>query len=343
MTDVQNRVAERRRQILDNRLEELFQDLQSVTQQMGQALSDADKNKLKRQRDVINKQIDETAAELENLAAQNRETNTEEANFNQAYLDIQAKLPEIDFRPIENALKTILRNHHQDGCAALLLLQRSTLMGGEWCAKRIHRILREKTAAGQCRRIELEFQSSERADGSALLKRLGAELGVEPGNQDLASWLAQVVEKLCGSLQSGSVVILEFRRCDYLSHNTRVFHWILTEFWRHVVRELRKVARRYYEVKVFALFFVDGTLPAHCLPPEHCCTIRQFHKERLLKIDLKRWTQEDIRRWIASYSGLSLSRDEVDRMAQKVHGATQGLPTGVIHELQNECCPAPAG
>jgi hypothetical protein len=215
-------------------------------------------------------------------------------------------------------------------------------MGGEWCAMRIRELLRRETSEGRFRYMPVEFQAGERADRIALLRRLGQELGVEPAERDPQGFSRRVIEKLCGSLQSGSVVMLELRRCDYLSLEPGTIPWVLKDFWSHVIRELARVSKDFYEVKLITVLFFDGLPPEDCFAADQCCTLARFKKNKLLKIALQTWTQDDIRDWIARYSGLPLPRPQIDRMAGKIYASTDGLPTLVVHELLKECCPAPA-
>jgi hypothetical protein len=343
MTSVQERVITRKRQILEKRLEELFQELEAVMQQMGQTLSEVEKNRLERQKESIDQQIDKTADELSALEHKFQGTAIEDTDFNKTYLDLESKLLEIDFRELEETIRLILRDHRDDGCAAMLLFQRSARMGGEWCAARIRELLRRETIDGRFRHIPLEFQPSEHADGKVLLRRLGQNLGIEPGSRDLQDFSQLVVQKLCGSLQGGSVIMIDCRRCDYLSREPGIFNWLLKEFWRDIVRGLSAVGKKYYEVKVILLLFIDDTLPEGCITADQCCTFGNFKKDKLLEICLTEWTRGDIKKWIARYSGLSLGRAQVDTMADKVYRSTDGLPSLVAHELLKECTPATAG
>jgi hypothetical protein len=118
---------------------------------------------------------------------------------------------------------------------------------------------------------------------------------------------------------------------------------MLEEFWGDLVRSLALVAKDYDEIKVILLLFVDGTLETDCLADEYRCTPDSYQKHKLLEISLESWDREDIRRWIAKYSGLQLNRTQLGIMADKVYGATEGFPGLVVHELLKECCPAMDG
>jgi hypothetical protein len=338
-------IRARKRQILTGQLEALWQDYEAAIKQIGMALGATERNRLQREADDIYGKIEQLDSEIKSLelAPAQESAPASETGVVHRLSELQSKLPEIDFKAVEDTLQSILRDYQDDGCAALFLFQQSTRMGGEWCAARIRELLRRETRPGQFRHIAMEFQFGGRTDNMALLRRLGQELGAEATDHNLQSFLQLIIQKLCGSLQSGSIILIECRRCDYLSREPGLFQWVMGDFWESLVRGLAKIAQEFYEIKVIMLLFVDGRLPQNCLTAEQCCTLEQFQKDRLLEISLEPWTREDIRTWIARYAGLSLPRADIDFMADKIYGSTNGDPTLVAHALLQECCPAVAG
>lgn len=318
--------GDKRREGLEQRLEALTEEYSDLSTALANETNAVIKAKFKRQLKGVEKEMDDIEKKLERSSSQ-----------------LESRLHEIDFKLLEQIIREILTNHQEEGCAALLLFQNSARMGGEWCAARIRELLRRMTLEGQFRHIPVEFQPGGRADSMALLRRLGQDYGIEPGGQDLTDFLPLVVQKLCGSLQNGSVVMIECRRCDYLKRDPDLFRWVLRDFWERVVQDLKTVAQDYDEIKVIMLLFVDGVLPQDCLPAEHCCQREQFRKDRLLEIPLESWNRQNIREWIARYSGRSLWRSEIDSMADTIYESTNGDPTLVAHALLRECCPAVAG
>lgn len=340
MTDIRTR----QRQILEKRLEALWQDYEAAITQTTTALGAVEQNRANRKAEDIYKQIEERDKQLKSLEiAPEGTAEASKPDIARMQLELRAKLPEIDFGALEQIIRKILRERQDEGCAALLLFQKSQSMGGEWCAARLREMLRRETQDGRFRHLPVEFQPAERVDASGLLRRLGQYLDIDAADQDRQSLSRRVIDKLCGSLQSGSIVLIECRRCDYFSREPDEFHWVLEDFWKRTVSQLAAVAREYYEVKIIMSLFVDGTLPEGCLAVGQCCTPDHFQKDRLLEIMLEPWTREDIREWIARYSGLSLPRPEVDFMADKVYEAANGLPNLIAEQLLSECCPAVAG
>ena len=338
MPGIQETVVARKRQILEKRLDALFQDYEAVHQQMGQALSEVDKNRLDRQAEDINKQINATAAELDALERNCRPElqGASRQDRNRNYLDLQEKLPRIDFKALELALETILKSP-QDGCAALLLLQKSLMMGGEWGGARLREILRMLT--NDFKHWPVEFQPGSRSDELEILHRLAAYLNIE-ARSSLQDYSQAVIQRICGSLQGGSVVFIEFRKWDYLSPQPRVVGWFL-RFWQDMVQALAGVAQTFRQVKVVVVIFVDDRLPEECLAIEQCCKVDTFEKGKVLEILLDKWTKDEIQEWLEAYSGLPSAR--IDLMADRIYRATDGLPGLVAQTLLNECCPKAAG
>jgi hypothetical protein len=333
MSSIQKSVVVRRRQILEKRLEDLFQDLEAVTQQLGQVLSDVDRKHIDRQKEDINQRIDETATELDALEFQCQRISTEYTHFNRPRLDLESNLYKINFTKVEQTLRWILMDQRGEERAALLLFQRSTTMGGKWCAERVRELLLRETTDGLFRHVPIEFPVTEHVSRMAFLNRLGKYFKIEPDSQNLEDLLRCVIQKLCGSLQSGSIVMIECNGCDDLTLEAGIFQWLVEAFWRNMLREISEVSKNYYEIKVVVLLFFNEPLSERCLEANQCCTFEQFEKEKILEIPLCEWTPEDIGQWIAKYSGMGLPRSEVDRIANKVYRSAEGSPSQVANEL----------
>lgn len=338
-------IRTRQRQILEGQLEALWQDYETAIKQTTMALGAVERNRAEREAEDIYKKIEQLDQRLQSLELAPRENTAEahKSDLARMQLELRSRLPEIDFETLEQIVRKILRERQDEGCAALFLFQRSKTMGGEWCAARLREMLRRETQDGRFRHLPVEFQPAERVDASGLLRRLGQYFDIDATDQDRQSLSRRVIDKLCGSLQSGSVVLIECQRCDYFSREPDEFRWVLADFWRQAIRRLALVAKEYYEVKIIFSVFVDGTLSENCLAIDPCCTFEQFQKDRPFEIVLEPWTPEDIREWIARYAGLSLSRPAVDFMADKVYAAANGLPNLIAEQLLSECCPAVAG
>lgn len=334
-----------RRQTLERRLECLLGDYEAANTQYTTEVDEVNRSRLERKAESIWIQITALEKELRalELAPSYAAGAMSEPDPARILRELQSKLPEIDFGELAEALGRILADQQDGGyVAALLLFQNSLQMGGEWCAARVREWLRGETEGGNFRHIPLEIQPSEHSDAMAPLRRLGHELGLDPGDLELQLFSEQLVKSLCGSLQNGSVVMIEFRSCDYLSDAPGAFLSVLHDFWRPLVSRLERVAQKYLGVKIIILLFVDAILPDGSIEREHCCTIDQFDRGKLLEVPLTEWTPVDISAWIASYAGRGRKRYEIERMAEHIHRAAGGIPNLVAHELLKRCAPLPA-
>jgi hypothetical protein len=332
-----------RRQILENRLGALLQDYEDSERQIDSALQAADRNSLRRKAAAIWKELEEVERELKGveLAPSVPSQGTAGPDPAHVHREMRAKIAEIDFEALEQALRKILNTRWDDGCAALLLFQQSARMGGEWCAARIHALLARETDPGCFYPYPIEFQPGEHIDKMAPLRKLGDYLGLDQPADDPQAFAHQIASKLCGSLQMGSVILLELRRCDYLADVPGVLPWLIKQFWQRLVQELATVAREYYGVKIIALLFFDAELPPETFSADICCTLDRFERHHVLEMTLRCWSREEIRDWITRFSRLALKRRGVDRMADTVYKATGGIPSLVAQQLLDLCSRVP--
>lgn len=330
----------RKKQVLEKQLEQLWDDYDKTIAQSTNALSAADSNKLDRAAQNIYARIEKLDAEIQTLdllpspsdAAPSSSTET-----GRRHDLIRDKLPEIDFKRLERTLQAIIDDHSDQGCAALLLLRHSRMMAGEWGAKRLRRILQGTTREGGFRHIELEFGAWETVNAAALLQGLGRHLNV-PTECDFAALSRLVVDTLCGALISGSVVLIECRRCDGLLTQTDNLRSLVEKFWADLVRSLTDKAAQFAEVKIILLLLAEEELPDCGLLTDCCCLADQFRREHLLEIQLDTWTPSDIGSWLGRYSGRQLDKPTIDTWAKKLHRANNGIPYMIADALLRECC-----
>jgi hypothetical protein len=175
-----------------------------------------------------------------------------------------------------------------------------------------------------------------------ILSDLAKHLGIEPAHQEQEEFFEEVVQKICGSLHTGRVVLIEFWGWDCLTHKPELLCWIL-RFWRELVNSVEAVseANKYRGVKCIALVFVDSALPDGYIDKNNCCSIDTFERRKILRFSLEPWTKEDIKKWMV-YCGLP--GPQIDLIAERIYtNSWNGLPRVVEQELLKECCPALAG
>ena len=335
-----------RRGTIIKALEKLEEDYSTTYEQITETLENAEVNKLLRKAERLSKLIDKMESDLKLLDIRPRVTEDKTikpADIVWLHRELQTKLPEIDFKELEETLLKIVDVQSKEGCAALLLFQKSSKMGGEWCAARIKNLLKGKRQV-PFSHIPLVFQATDKAGAMMLLHRLGEYCGMNYGSLDLLNFARQVTQTLCGSLQAGSVMLIECHRSEYLLDDPGISRWLVEEFWGELLRELAKAANKFPKIKLILLLFVDGTLPPNAIADELQCTLENYQKHKLLEIPLTPWNRDDIYDWIVDYSGLlGLENADLVRRTDKIYNATDGLPGLVVHELLKECCPSAGG
>lgn len=254
----------------------------------------------------------------------------------------RASLHRIDFAHVERLVRRILDSDPHDGRAGLLLFQQCRLHSGRRCAERIVSIL--KTEAGELFRpfpIRLRGKG-DRNDASALLHSLAGHLNLTLGAQCRTDQLRQTSAALCGSLQAGSIAFIEIHGCNWLlMDEPTALQWIVTDFWRCLLADLQVVAARLpSSVTLLVALFFDDELPADALAAEHCCCPDDLRRERLLKIDLRKWTKLDVSEWLARFGMCGHPPEAIERICDMVMKTSQeGIPSLIENALLEECAP----
>lgn len=253
---------------------------------------------------------------------------------------LRDRLHKIDFRDVERAIRELLDAEADAGRAGLLLFQRCGEMHGQLCAERIVRILKSETDSGSFRHLPVALRPADRNDPGALIRHLAGYLGLDSAGLPTDRQLGQVTATLCESLQPGSIVLLEFGRCDYLTHEQpAALHWIVTDFWRQLLDDLGPVARRLPgKVTVIALVFFEGVVPDGALAPPLCCSLDHFCRERLLEIELCAWKRAEVEDWLTRWGGLhNRPVQETRLLAETIMAASRGINLVIANQLLDQC------
>ncbi|WP_295458820.1 hypothetical protein [uncultured Thiodictyon sp.] len=89
------------------------------------------------------------------------------------------------------------------------------------------------------------------------------------------------------------------------------------------------------------MLLLGGELPDDALGAEHCCCLDTFHRERLLEIELTRWSHTDVLDWLTHW-GLSADHPPAQTRlpARTIMDNTHGNPTQIERELLQRCATA---
>jgi hypothetical protein len=291
--------------------------------QLDYTVSEVDAEKIKRRIEKLSGDIEQTEGELQKLEQRY-------GDQNQRHLNLHARLPRINFKEAISITGEILHGTRSEESAAIFLLQNSLPMGGKWCIARIRELLKESTRDFKYYPVELTPSSQLNEQG--LLDLLAQYINIEPSTDDLAQYAKTIIQKICGSLQSGSIVFIEFRGWEFIHHKTGIISWFINNFWIPLIGELQNIKKNYRKVKFIALIVADHCIPAESVPKTLCCTRDTFRAEKIIELPLQAWTREEVQDWLESFSGLEAH--QIDRLAEKIYNSSNGgLPVLVYEAL----------
>jgi hypothetical protein len=167
----------------------------------------------------------------------------------------------------------------------------------------------------------------------AVAQRFDVQMSQNPEPQIVT----ELIKKIYGSLCGGNVFLIQIE-IPYLDAKSTFLDWFVHQFWRPLVRQLPMVRITSPLVKVFAVITVRGNVDKACLPEDLCCPKQQFHSEKVSKLPLQKWTEEDICNWLVKFSGLmslakGLTHPEIEQIARAIYQVSNGRPIDVYHEL----------
>jgi hypothetical protein len=323
------------RETWEKRLQALAGDYEAA---YGQSTDDPNavaRSQAKRNAAAIEREMEELQCKLD---ARERNRPHAERNPDRLVRGFEQDMHEIDFDKVDEALRQIFAQHSSAGRAGLLLFQRSSAMNGRLCAARVRERLRPKTSPGKFRPERVALQPVDINGRFRLLRRIAAVFGDHwselPDGDEL---VAEVTKTLVGSLDAGGILLLEIDGCELLEHDPGAFEWLVTVFWRSVLRELeaRKDAR---VITLIMLLFVDVTVPDGVLAPEICCSEGMFRRDRLLDVPLAPWTYDDVLQWIAAYAAPDgYPHEQLEWLAKRVMKASNREPCRIEQELLTRC------
>ena len=310
-----------RKAILASRLATLAQDLTIANNQYNSTGNNLERERLKRQMDDILRQMQEAEEEL-------KEFERGSVDPNRRFLNWHSTLPRINFKEAVAITSDVILECRSN-CAALFLLQNGLSMGGKWCVERIRELLMETTL--DFKPYDIEFTTSSQPNERGMLDMLARYVNVEPSD-DPVRYARAIIEKMHGSLQSGSVVFIELRGVELIYDPTQLLNWFVEHFWVPYVRELPRLSKMYSRLRIVVIISADEPLPPNCVPAEISCTRDKFNSEKILELPLQNWTSDEIQEWLESYSGMNAQ--DILVLTRRIYNASsKGLPALVYQAL----------
>ena len=334
-----------KKEALEKRLARLTEDYAGVMEQIDRE-GDANKRlELQRTAEYLFTQMKQVETELNQLEAseylftQMEQVETElnqleasEYYLKQRDLDIQEKLPLIDFREAMDLIVKITSEFGREGGTALFLLDNSYSTAGELCIYRIKKLFEEKTSSFKHIKVELLYGSNNEL---GLLEEIGRYLNVYRSPQDkIEKYISQIIKTICRSLQSGSVVFIEIKKWNCLPDQQKILPWFVKNFWIRLINQYHTTIHqnKLRRVRFIALIDSESQLSPECMA--YCNQV--FDGQKILRLPLnERWTEEDIKNWLENYSRLPGSK--IDLMAKQIYLKTMnGVPLMVCDAIKEE-------
>jgi inactive STAND len=175
-------------------------------------------------------------------------------------------------------------------------------------------------------------------DEYGLLERVAGYLKIQCKSiPNIKEYGAEIIKKICQSLQSGSIVFIEINKWDCLQSQESIIPWFVDNFWIPLIQESKifikeKELRR---VKFVTVIDLESQLSTECNNLPYYCCGDSFDYQKILKLPLNQWQQDDIQEWLEIYTGLSASK--IDAIARNIYLKTMnGIPYMVCGALEQE-------
>jgi hypothetical protein len=325
-------------EILKKRLTELYEDYAAVVNQLGRTLGAVDETHLERQMAELEARIEEWDEKIRLC-----ELGAIQAAAQQRRKHLESDIPKINFTEVFEVLTQITeRTKAEQGGAALLMLQNAHAMGGTLCMGRVKRLLSEGTS--DFRHYEIGLTSGDRLDPWTVMRRLGSYLGcappeVEASPLQLQDYVQSLRSTLEGSVQCGSIILLEIRTWDHHTLPTVFLPWFVRDFWTPLVQRLPDIARKNPLVTVICVIVAHTPVQMADFDPALQCCGDAFDPAKLLPLSLRCWEQAEIYDWLIRYSGLGapaigVEPTQIATMAERIYlAAGNGQPMSVRQTL----------
>jgi len=158
---------------------------------------------------------------------------------------------------------------------------------------------------------------------------------------DLSEAIDSIIEALCASIETRSIIFIEIKEWHNLPCQEKVFSWLCSDFYPKLSRKVAEVVNQksWRRVYVFLVIASDDEFPIECMEGISCLNdknnaISQEGDDSIFQVRLNNWSQEDIESWL-EFSGLP--DDKLENTASRLYSRSrQGIPLIVRDALERE-------
>jgi hypothetical protein len=240
-------------------------------------------------------------------------------------------LPKIDFIEAMGKVNEVLESFRQQRGDVLFLLQQHLAMAGDLFLQRIQDKLKEVT--GDFKPYKLDFYVSGNLSEHGWLMHLSRYFNLED-TEEIDTLIDLTIDKICNSVRSGSVILLEIHKWDALPSQKDTLTSFLQKFWIPLVARLDDKAK-YPRVKFVAVLVVDAKLSVDCFQTPCLCGLDENKAFRWAELSLDNWTQEEIQEWLETYPGYDNLTSTL-RAANIYQSSMNGIPHLVRTAIKRE-------
>lgn len=279
----------------------------------------------------IEKQIEEVETQIQSLESKLNKLNAIERDPNFFHQNLHHNITKINYKKAITLVDKTVSGFGQEGGAAVFLLQNCLPMGGEWCVTRIKENLKAQT--GDFKPYPIHFTVESQPDEYGLLNRLAPFFNIEPILDSWSQYACKIIDKVCDSVVSGSIVFFEINQWDNLTVPDHILKLYLNEFWSPLIQSLPRLVekKKCRRVKFVTVITANSNLPDTCFHNDYCCSSDEFCSEKMRSLELTQWTEEEIVEWLEIYSGFDGYR--IDQIVPKILETSYGIPRMVYHSL----------
>jgi hypothetical protein len=314
-----------------NRIDELEEQLEAVQRQM-RTESDYEKQLLlQRKADDLLQQMNE----LKKLS------NTNQIPCNQITLFINNKIKEHDFEKAKKSIERKFKKFDKFWGEAIFLIDNIYDMAGQDCIALIKDKLKDDLNETRklFRPFPIGITSLSEKNEFGILLPLGEYLKITDdgkGRKNLSEYTQKIIEKICGSLQTGSIIFIQINDWEhFIECQDKILFWFLNDFWSLLIAEGKKTVKNKDWRQVRFVTVINASVKMSFKEHKHL-----FDKYDVIKIPLGKWNEEDIGMLLAKCCPSLINQDitgsQIDNMAKSIHFRTKGIPLKVRNFLEQD-------